>query len=142
MNSAGLQRACHTVLPGHRARTPAEMFALMSEWCARHGIEHDVYGSGEAIEAFERKVAKLLGFEQAVFCITGTMAQVTALRLACEDRGQDLVALHPTTHIIVLEDGKVVETGTHAELVALGGIYANLAALQFHSVHVTHQEAP
>ena len=103
MNSAGLQRACHTVLPGHRARTPTEMFALMSDWCAQHGIEHDVYGSGEAVEAFERKVTKLLGFEQAVFCITGTMAQVTALRLACEDRGSDLVALHPTSHIIVHE---------------------------------------
>ena len=40
--------------------------------------------------------------------------------------------------IIVLEDGRIVETGTHASLVALGGIYANLAALQFHNVHVTH----
>jgi ATP-binding cassette subfamily B protein len=37
-----------------------------------------------------------------------------------------------------MEDGKIVETGTHASLVALGGIYANLAALQFHHVHVEH----
>jgi ATP-binding cassette subfamily B protein len=40
--------------------------------------------------------------------------------------------------IIVMEDGKIVETGTHKSLVELGGIYANLAALQFHNVHVTH----
>lgn len=102
MNPA-LQRDCHTVLPGHRARSPSAMFADMSAWCAEHDIAHDVYGCGEAIEAFEHKVAKLLGFERAVFCITGTMAQVTALRLACEGSGSNLVALHPTSHIIVHE---------------------------------------
>ena len=31
------------------------------------------------------------------------MAQVTALRLACEDRGSRLAALHPTSHIFVHE---------------------------------------
>ena len=35
--------------------------------------------------------------------------------------------------IIVLDDGRIVETGTHASLVAQGGIYASLAALQFHA---------
>jgi ATP-binding cassette, subfamily B, bacterial len=33
--------------------------------------------------------------------------------------------------IIVMDQGRVVETGTHAELVAQGGLYARLAALQF-----------
>ena len=34
-------------------------------------------------------------------------------------------------HIVVLDRGAIVAQGTHAELVAQGGLYARLAALQF-----------
>ncbi len=66
-----------------------------------------------------------------------------ALEAAMVDRTTVIIAHRLATvqradRIIVMEDGKVVETGTHQSLVALGGIYANLAALQFHHVHVTH----
>ena len=33
--------------------------------------------------------------------------------------------------ILVMEDGRIVEEGTHADLVAGGGLYARLARLQF-----------
>jgi len=49
-----------------------------------------------------------------------------------------LATVQRADRIIVMEDGKIVETGTHSSLVDLGGIYANLAALQFHSIHVVH----
>ena len=49
-----------------------------------------------------------------------------------------LATVQRADRIVVMEDGRVVETGTHASLVALGGIYANLAALQFHQVYVEH----
>jgi ATP-binding cassette subfamily B protein len=47
-----------------------------------------------------------------------------------------LATVQRADRIVVMEDGRVVETGTHASLVAMKGIYANLAALQFHNVHV------
>jgi len=102
-----LQRRCHTVFPGHRQQRPAELFAAMAAWCEEHDVDHDVYGNGALIQDFERKVAALLGFEAAVFCISGTMAQVTALRLGAHEfarnGGSRLVALHPTSHIFVHE---------------------------------------
>ena len=49
-----------------------------------------------------------------------------------------LATVQRADRIVVMEDGRVVETGTHASLVAMGGIYAKLAALQFHHMHVEH----
>ena len=37
--------------------------------------------------------------------------------------------------IVVLDGGRIVDTGTHAELVARGGLYARLAAMQFELQH-------
>lgn len=42
-----------------------------------------------------------------------------------------LATVQKADRIIVLEHGKIVESGTHTELVAKGGLYASLAALQF-----------
>ena len=42
-----------------------------------------------------------------------------------------LATVQRATRIIVMEHGCIVETGTHASLVAQGGLYASLAALQF-----------
>jgi ATP-binding cassette subfamily B protein len=60
-----------------------------------------------------------------------------ALEVAMEGRTTLIIAHRLATvkranRIIVLEHGKIVESGTHAELVRLSGVYANLAALQFH----------
>jgi ATP-binding cassette subfamily B protein len=44
-----------------------------------------------------------------------------------------LATVQRATRIVVMEHGRIVETGTHASLVAAGGLYAQLAALQFNT---------
>ncbi|GAA2647371.1 MULTISPECIES: threonine aldolase family protein [Streptomyces] len=57
----------------------------------------DVYGDGVVAE-LERKVAGLLGTEDAAFFPSGTMAQQIALRCWAGRTGNPVVALHPMSH--------------------------------------------
>jgi ATP-binding cassette subfamily B protein len=59
-----------------------------------------------------------------------------ALESAMKDRTTLVIAHRLATvqradRIVVMEAGQIVETGTHLELAASGGLYARLAALQF-----------
>ena len=59
-----------------------------------------------------------------------------ALESAMRDRTTLVIAHRLATvqradRIVVMEAGQIVETGTHAQLIAGGGLYARLAALQF-----------
>ena len=51
-----------------------------------------------------------------------------ALRLGDDER---LATVLRADRIVVMEDGRVVEEGTHASLITQGGLYARLADLQF-----------
>ncbi len=59
-----------------------------------------------------------------------------ALEAAMKDRTTLVIAHRLATvqradRIVVMEAGEIVDTGTHHELVARGGLYARLAAMQF-----------
>jgi ATP-binding cassette subfamily B protein len=60
----------------------------------------------------------------------------SALEHAMQDRTTLVIAHRLATvqradRIVVMDQGRIVDTGTHAELMARGGLYASLAALQF-----------
>ena len=61
-----------------------------------------------------------------------------ALESAMRDRttlviAHRLATVQKADHIVVLDHGRLVEQGTHAQLVAHAGVYSGLAALQFNA---------
>jgi ATP-binding cassette subfamily B protein len=78
----------------------------------------------EATSALDAESERLV--QQALeTAMQGRTTLIIAHRLATVQRAD---------RIIVLEHGQIVEVGTHASLVAMGGVYANLASLQFHTI--------
>jgi ATP-binding cassette, subfamily B, bacterial len=70
-----------------------------------------------------------------------------ALESAMKDRTTIVIAHRLATvqradRIVVMEAGEIVETGTHAQLAASGGLYARLAALQFDQHQPVDHPAP
>jgi threonine aldolase len=71
--------------------------------------ESDIYGSGQIIENFQKKMAAYLGKESAVFFPSGTMAQQIALRIWCDEKGLKKVAYHPLCHLEIHEEDGLKE---------------------------------
>ncbi|MGW0364947.1 threonine aldolase family protein [Streptomyces sp. NPDC002990] len=84
--------------------TLGELLASLAE--APYDLDEpaDVYGDGVVAE-LERRVAELLGTEDAAFFPSGTMAQQIALRCWAGRTGNPVVALHPMSHPELWEGG-------------------------------------
>jgi threonine aldolase len=81
----------------------------------------DVYGNG-VVSILERKVADLLGTEDAAYFPSGTMAQQAALRCWANETGNDVVATHPLAHL------EVHEEHAYRELTGLRGVWPTAQA--------------
>lgn len=93
---------CNRFINGHGRRNPKT--AMLDAIATLKDQEAcDIYGAGSLIESFEEEIATLLGKEAAVFMPSGTMAQQIALRIWCDKRGNNSIAMHPTSHLEIHE---------------------------------------
>ena len=89
---------CEHRLFRHPERTVAERLrSLLPE--AEQYPEADIYGSGSLINDFEKRIAGLTGHEDAIFLPSGTMAQLIAMRIWTDQKHNNQVAFHPTSHL-------------------------------------------
>ena len=114
-------RGCTRQLSGSRARTVREALEALSgdaKVLADELLDAtvDVYGDG-VVAILERKVADLLGTEDAAYFPTGTMAQQAALRCWAVETGNDVVATHPLAHL------EVHEEHAYRDLTGLRGVW-------------------
>jgi threonine aldolase len=109
---------CPDAIAGHGRPDPAAIYALPGTFGpARADV--DLYGVGTRLNAFEARIAALLGKDAAVFMPSGTMAQQIALRIVADRDGLRTFAAHPTNHLTLHErDGITRLHGLH--LVPLG----------------------
>ncbi len=87
--------------------------------------------------AFMREEADILVLDEPTAALDAEAEHAVFERFRELARGRTTILIShrfPTVRmadrIVVIEDGQLVEQGTHAELVALGGRYAHLFALQ------------
>lgn len=55
-------------------------------------VGDDVYGEDPTVTELERRSAELLGKEDAVFVVSGTMANLIAIMVHCNQRGSELIS--------------------------------------------------
>ncbi|KAJ8970240.1 hypothetical protein NQ317_017600 [Molorchus minor] len=55
-------------------------------------VGDDVYGEDPTVTDLEQKAAKLLGKEDAVFVVSGTMANLIAIMVHCNQRGSEMIS--------------------------------------------------
>jgi threonine aldolase len=104
---------CPDAIAGHGRPDPAAIFAAPGVF-GEPRADVDLYGAGTRLNAFEARIAALLGKDAGVFMPSGTMAQQIALRVVADRDGLRTFAAHPTNHLTLHErDGITRLHGLH-----------------------------
>lgn len=124
-----------------------------------HGLETPVGPRGSALSGGQRQrvaIARALLRDAPVLLLDEATSALDTRSEALVQAALDRLASGRTTlviahrlstvinadHIIVMDAGRVVEEGRHAELIAKGGTYAALHAMQFRDPAPHDREAP
>jgi threonine aldolase len=124
-------QACDDTVVWHARRGPAETMALLAGAAEELGIdEWDRYGDEGAVGRLETEVAALLGKPAAVFFVSGVMAQQAVLRVWCERRRSQRVAIPDLAHQLRHEtDGPRLLQGFRFETLTTGWETATVESL-------------
>ena len=90
-------------LGGHVPVQPREYFTELADFVAAEE-RADFYGAGDSLRNFEKEIAELFGHEDCVFLPSGTMAQVTAMRIWADAAQNSLIGFHPSCHLEIHEE--------------------------------------
>lgn len=101
-----IRQACRYDLafPFHGAESATGRLDTIARYIDEAGLGRDFYAAGTGGERLERRVADLFGFEAALWCPTGTMAQAIALRIHGARTGRTEFLAHPSSHLLVHEE--------------------------------------
>lgn len=126
-----------------RSDTVTRPTPAMREAMASADVGDDVYGEDPTVNELEAEVAAMFGHEAAVFVPSGTMGNLVALRLLCQE-GEELIC-DADAHIVSYEGGAAaahggIQTRTPIAprgLLSAGLIEPQLRVAGYHAVPTT-----
>ena len=84
-------------LMGHNVHSISEFYQELADYSK--DIDKDSYGAGDFLNNFEKEMAKLTGFESALFLPSGVMAQLIAIKIYAEEKGNNTFICHESCHL-------------------------------------------